>query len=313
MPVSILRPAVEHILMGPEKGRRFTQDSPVLPDVWFAFGKAPSDLLDLLITPYEDNPAPRVAQQLHDAVSTFRGQSGEGIKSEPDIAALQGVMVARLSFREVVGLVLPRTEWWRKNKLDDLVEDLRTGKVSDAILRSVVDWVLGKNVARVQEIMSENATLARSARFLTLFGVLSWAQSANRRTPVRSADQIRANAVVAGLRDVVQGIELYAAPSPILIHLVSRNRDAEPALHESVRAIKADAARKLFTIKCSNITWAILDSGIDADHPAFKDGSRPSRVKAIYDFSEVRRVLGVKDDHAMLSKASNCTPRRARF
>jgi len=37
--------------MGPEVGRRFTQDSPVLPDVWFAYAGALDKAHGLLITP----------------------------------------------------------------------------------------------------------------------------------------------------------------------------------------------------------------------------------------------------------------------
>jgi len=65
-----------------------------------------------------------------------------------------------------------------------------------------------------------------------------------------------------------------------------------------VRAIKADAAQQLFNIDCSQISWAILDSGIDALHPAFRLGDGPddgSRVLDVLDFSVVRRVLSVDE------------------
>lgn len=77
-----------------------------------------------------------------------------------------------------------------------------------------------------------------------------------------------------------------------LIWNISSNRAVEFAVERSVPAIKADAARQLFTISCKDISWAILDSGIDASHPAFAraDGNG-SRIKATYDFGRIRNIL----------------------
>ena len=90
------------------------------------------------------------------------------------------------------------------------------------------------------------------------------------------------------------------------------------ALTESVPAIKADAARSLFTISCEKLGWAVIDSGIEQRHPAFRDqkyahkiiteSGQPKadpdkspykeqmkhRVKAAFDFTRIRAVLGVK-------------------
>ncbi len=64
-------------------------------------------------------------------------------------------------------------------------------------------------------------------------------------------------------------------------------------VNEGVCTIKADAANDLFDISCRNMTWAIIDPGIDAKHPAFKNHERPSaavraRVKAMLDFTHDR-------------------------
>lgn len=82
--------------------------------------------------------------------------------------------------------------------------------------------------------------------------------------------------------------------------LINRNRRASRAVKDSRRAIKADAATQLFGIECSGLTWAIVDSGIDATHPAFlepaKEGEgdswdRRTRVKKTYDFTRIRPLL----------------------
>ncbi len=63
-------------------------------------------------------------------------------------------------------------------------------------------------------------------------------------------------------------------PLPILS--VTTNRTASPAVTRSRRTIKADAAEQLFSVDCSAIGWAVVDSGIDAGHPAFADWSPPA-------------------------------------
>jgi subtilisin family serine protease len=114
----------------------------------------------------------------------------------------------------------------------------------------------------------------------------------------------------------------------VIFH-VTMNRTAQTAVAGSVPSIKADAARSLFKISCAQVAWAILDSGIDHDHQAFQDhalirkrlerlakreGSRPAtgagaakavepmldyyphRIRATFDFSRIRAILGVETD-----------------
>jgi serine protease AprX len=95
---------------------------------------------------------------------------------------------------------------------------------------------------------------------------------------------------------------------------VTRNRPAEVAIWKSTMAVKADAARRLFEVSCSHLTWAIIDSGIDATHPAFrirnskgepeKDKFK-TRVTATYDFTLIRYLLRSQqtpEDQAELAK-----------
>ena len=75
------------------------------------------------------------------------------------------------------------------------------------------------------------------------------------------------------------------------ISQISINRIAAPALDRSIPAVKADAARGLFGGSCKAIIWAIIDSGIDASHPAFETSDGTSRVKAALDFTRVRDIV----------------------
>ena len=96
-----------------------------------------------------------------------------------------------------------------------------------------------------------------------------------------------------------------------MVHSVSLNREASPTVARSTLAIKADAARRLFAISCRDLTWAVIDSGIDARHPAFRlrdpksdqpvserpfvDGkgktANCTRVVDTYDFTQIDLLL----------------------
>ena len=50
--MALTRTEIFGLVYGPPTGgRRFTQDSPVLPDVWLEFGLHPRAARDLLLTP----------------------------------------------------------------------------------------------------------------------------------------------------------------------------------------------------------------------------------------------------------------------
>jgi subtilisin family serine protease len=99
--------------------------------------------------------------------------------------------------------------------------------------------------------------------------------------------------------DLVRELQPADATVQPPIWSVTRNRPASVSISRSTMAVKADAARRLFEIDCSKLTWAIIDSGIDARHPAFrirKDGKASekqfeTRVTATYDFTVIRQLL----------------------
>ena len=107
---------------------------------------------------------------------------------------------------------------------------------------------------------------------------------------------------------VIQANPLAAAPDDPddseeartdgLIFQVSLNRVASAALDRSVPAVKADAALSLFKVNCKNIVWAVLDSGIDAQHAAFDDREKPgrSRVRKTFDFTRIREIVSNEED-----------------
>ncbi len=75
--------------------------------------------------------------------------------------------------------------------------------------------------------------------------------------------------LVMAVAEVVRGVR---SEPRAMVYSVSLNREASPTVSRSTLAIKADAARRLFAISCRDLTWAVIDSGIDARHPGL---SRP--------------------------------------
>ena len=115
---------------------------------------------------------------------------------------------------------------------------------------------------------------------------------------LRECREVLARYMVSGFRE-----DIVSLPKPgkaDLIYTINRNRKASLAVIHSIKTVKADAAGSLFSINCKKITWAVIDSGIEARHPAFIDWSKPdaanggiavSRVKETYDFSYLRELL----------------------
>lgn len=103
MSIPIPIPLVEFILLGPMDDRRQLQDSPILGDVWVAFGKDPAARLDLLIAPFRGQHAGAVAGEIDKRLT------GD---EDANIAYLQGLVVARLTFKEILEVVVPMTKWW---------------------------------------------------------------------------------------------------------------------------------------------------------------------------------------------------------
>jgi serine protease AprX len=82
------------------------------------------------------------------------------------------------------------------------------------------------------------------------------------------------------------------------------NRRASPALERSVPAVKADAARTLFNIKCDRIVWAVLDSGIDSTHKAFN--TPKPRVRKTFDFTNIREIISSDNADRSNAELTSC-------
>ncbi len=309
-PISIPRSLVEYILLGPAGDRRQLQDSPILGDVWIAFAKDPDRAQDLLITPHRSQSAGEVALYLDSLI--------QDTAQEPThIGFLQGIIAARLDFPHVLLAVVPLTEWWRSPRnnremkvylerapgLQRLLKVLNTTQM-------MIDHWSGLRSERVGDFLTS------FERYAALAGLILWAKGKKILEPEKQdKTKILAEAVRSALNEIAQGLsDIFneiltkfppqeekkpGAPKTTnkeerpKIFQVSLNREATMALERSVLAVKGDAARTLFKVDCSEIGWAVIDSGIHAKHTAFRDSTGKDRVKRIFDFSTIRKIVSL--------------------
>ncbi len=297
------RDELESVVYGARGGGRFTQDSPVMPDVWFGYGADPSARLDLLIEPYRGVGPGEVCRALRDRLddSKLGGRHG----GDARLAYDESYVVVALTLEEMVRFVLPLTRWWERHAAD-------AAKLNATRVRARLESA---------ESVAPGATTS-GVWFLRVVGTILWARDRKGNGEIRklpSPLQI-ARTVAPLLAAVVDA----PVPRP-LIWSVNRNRPATVAMWDSRRTVKADAANQIFGLNTSHLAWAILDTGVDAKHPAFlkrdADGrlcdpgdefSSTTRVNASYDFTKVRD-LSRQDDDGKLDGAGGIAEFRRRL
>ncbi len=283
---------------------RFTQDSPVFPDVWMDYFNDPdkgnvkslsSYRADIILTPHTKSNAAELLQKIskgieypHDwSVKDKKGKvmmfSDEHMDTEDrlrqentDMATSGESVVAKLTLEELVKVGLPVTNWWH-NYL----------------------WLNGKPTPHLLWLKQ-------------LVGALLYAFDPKRDSGAAMTE----NNMLQKFMDIFDAwfkvTHTKIKNPPMYLWSVSRNRPASVSIEKSVPTTKADASRRLFDIDGSEINWAVLDTGILASHPAFRKInpqtgkpfpkamgavndklSNNTRVVATYDFTKFRDVLAL--------------------
>lgn len=316
MAIPLPRPLIDYILLGPTGDRRQLQDSPILGDVWLKFAAEPSKPHELLITPYKDSTAGDVAIEIDRLIDKDRKlhpwPKREGRKDETtEIAYLQGLIAARLYFDELLRVVVPITDWWgssrnrkeMKTYLDKKKGSQRLKKVFGTVQTLLTHW---SDPAKQRMIKPELSALDRYA---VVTGLILWAGASSRtlkQEKTESHEQAIAAAIKKSTEEIVELLTklfndiLVAFPprkgkTPALVYQISLNREVSLAVAKSVPAVKADAARSLFSVECNEIAWAVIDSGIQGDHPAFLGADGKSRVQKSFDFSAYRKIVSLNN------------------
>jgi serine protease AprX len=291
------RALVELVLLGPSNDRRQLQDSPVLGDVWIAYAAKPAAAIDLLITPHRSFPAGPVAIHVADQVQVL--QLKRNAREQSQVAYLQGLVAARLFFEELLCVIVPATTWWDEHKIHEELKRYLKGPRLKQRVQTIIDWARATNEEAQAQAGEELADFSPLDRFLSLAAVILWAATENNLSAGDALQKLESpELAVKRLNEVLKKIPAPPAKaretkSRAQIWQVSLNRKALPALERSVPAVKGDAARTLFRVKCDKINWAVLDSGIDGTHPAFSGKNNASRVLRAFDFSNIRQIVSL--------------------
>ena len=294
----IQREWLEELIFRGAASRRFTQDSPVLPDVWLAYGELAElglgERLDLLLTPHRDATSATLAF----AVRQRLEEDPHSDHKATQLAYSQANVVARLTLGELLRDVLPLSRWWKvsvSGDEDDLVAHLNDAGFRSRLLRALRRLSQAGERARTLrapgETTGDSDIEAHSPEgregvalelvwMIRVVGTIILAANAVAPTPDPTTEKGKAtffdlsmdyDGIVRAVADMLAGMRApgLQVRDPLL-HAVSRNRRVQPTVSRSTMAVKADAARHVFEMDFRNLAWAVLDAGIDARNPAFR-------------------------------------------
>jgi hypothetical protein len=274
------------------RGRRFTQDTPIMPDVWVEFARRRTDRVDLLLTPNSECSISDLVRFLRVRLARERGPGAPAVA----LTFNESHIAAKLTLEELIRAALPLSDWFYRMVLKPktplhLLSQLGERPDLDRLLMDPASLAEGN--AFPEDLLN----MARIAGAIVL-GRMRAEQESWRdylKLAVLALDEL--------LRREPPLVEMLPAEAPYPLWSVFLNRRASSAIARSRLAIKADAAVRLFDIRCEDIRWAVIDSGIDARHPAFwaraegkicvpkpEDFPR-TRIVKTYDFSRLRPLL----------------------
>lgn len=317
---------------------RFTQDSPVMPDVWIHYGIHGDVAQDLLLTSHWQSNAVALGSALYERLRAGPPRAdGRDPACAAAIACTQGTVAAELTFDQLLWAALPLSRWWHHYLIEpdagapagDLLALWRDPTTRPHLVASLVAGL--KVLRRAPDapkcfllalddgspIDAANAHARRITEDLVwlvdVAGTLKRILSA-RPGGLKSVAALEGRGVDAAItalrgseEDVVAAFfsVFDAAPDTGGAHealwSVNCNRRGGLAMFRSTATVKADAARQVFGVRGAGVRWAVVDSGIDARHLAFRtrdadgkvvpDWKEGSRIVATYDFSDARKKL----------------------
>ena len=278
------RKSFEELLLESERRRRFTQDSPVFADVWLKYWEdGPDKRQDLLLEPHHRAPVGKLAKAVRDRLGV--------IEADHRMAYAGDYVAVQLTLRELLRAVLPLSSWWR-----DLSRPTR-GPVF-AHLKSFAegDELTPDAGGEPQPVPPPDDELAWWLRVAA--ALLTDASLAE----LKAQDDTALRGLTKRVLEELGHPEDDELTEQRPLWSVSLNRPVKATLWRSRATVKADAASNVFPPDVEGLAWAIVDSGIDATHPAFlkrsDEGTLPKLaagdfaaqtiVRETYDFTELR-------------------------
>ncbi|MEO6217720.1 MAG: S8 family peptidase [Sphingomonas sp.] len=288
---------------------RFLQHSPISPDVWEEYiddsdGPLTPDLrCDLLMTAASGSEPGQIAGALRNGLNLMGHAPGAA-----DVAANVNSVVARLTLDELVCSAAPLSAWWQAlppnlKQMSSVRQALRDPHHRFASSNEVEFFAFAATAGLVHLLMTGRGQglVGERARHRDQSPGPGRAGSRQGQRRRSAAHMVNPDILemLGAFDELCRGTEFVdGAPPKTAIDHIYPNRRSQLSVAFSRRTIKADASENLFHASTAKITWAVVDSGVDATHPCFETGQLPvapdtfsSRVYETYDFTRVRSIL----------------------
>jgi len=253
-----LTPSMQHLT----PVNSLVDDPPVTAQVWWTYAVSSQDTkVDLLIDP---QLPPEVMATLVTARQIRSGSAlkriRENLRDHPDASDSEpppsmqlaegfGTIIARLTFEEMVTRILPLTSW------EEYVAEVKRTRPAERL----------DAMHAFRDYASQQVDTRWAGWFIHLLAICAVGENGR---PGRITYGRRSPA----LRKAGKLLDALRLPPPggVPIGRLTLNRQVRASVLRSQRAVKVDAARALFDIRCDDIRWAVVDSGIDARHKWFR-------------------------------------------
>ena len=276
----------EHLLRQPRGHARHTQDSPILPEVWWHYLDKPGEPAQLLLTPWRSKRPRDLIKAVYDLGFKPAPIDQDGPPPEGHFVANETVVAVRLAFEKLVECVVPLSEWWQKR------------------IAKHVPGLLDLNQQETKDLVTDLEQLEEPDKpprsgfeplflwWLRIVGVVALRQG--KRVPSREVKAVLEAALELTVRPMVWGKNLPTEPC---CYSVALDRKATASVVNSRRTVKADAAKRVFDVNCSRLAWAVFDSGVDSTHVVFsgqqereQEGSSGSRSKKVSSSKKAKKA-----------------------
>ncbi len=250
----------------PTLGGPFTVDSPIRYDAWRAYalaGGGPVDLLLELDLTLDQVATLRAAIEAHGAPSDHLLSGGFGL----------GVVAMKIPFETFFQVLVPLTDWRQLLSVGKTLE--RSELAEQLTYVQALEHSTASDTAELpadpmlpQDMPPEiRKDLTSRFRWFILLAVrIGYLDGRKGAERLDDFDATARGGAVRWLSEQFAAATLVKIPRP---ESITENRKATVAIRTSSSTVKSDAARRVFEIDASAVGWAVLDTGIDANHPAF--------------------------------------------
>jgi hypothetical protein len=277
-------------------------DCPVKFDAWLAFAQpaaGPDGRVDLILAVNEEHGTRRVLEHWA-SLPLPAGQSA--VVHRGEVVAAGGFISARLTLQDLFEAVLPMTSL---ASIVWLAQQAGPAGVAAALAEAEPAAQTIDPQTSAERQREHNRHMVWFVRLVDAVLAGGTRRRSNAALPGRARgviDLVTRAVIVRALTQLPDSPDSRAVDRRRRFPIVSvtTNRAAAPAVTRSRMTIKADAAEQVFSVDCSSIGWAVVDSGIDAYHPAFAEwweaASGPQRgpvprVVRAFNFVGVRGAL----------------------